>query len=175
MDKVTKIRPKRHDVIVEALQLVLDFGEHFDLDQHTRDGLANAVGKLAPPERWGFVMLNPDQQRQVIEAIDGTKKPLSTLKTWNAVISFVAYDRDGEIMANRETIATAARVTPQEASRALTSLVDIGALIRIKPGRYRINPHVGWSGPLHKRDQVAKEARPVAPGPLLVVMEGGKL
>ena len=63
----------------------------------------------------------------------------------------------------------------QEASRALTSLVDIGALIRIKPGRYRINPHVGWSGPLHKRDQVAKEARPVAPGPLLVVMEGGKL
>jgi hypothetical protein len=173
--KVTRLRPKRHDVIVEALQLVLDFGDHYELDQHTRDGLAAAVGRLAPPEKWGFVMLNPDQQRAVLKAIDGTKKPLTTLKVWHTCISFIAYDRDGEIMARRTQIAEAAGVPSCDVSTALGQLVEIGALVRIKPGRYAINSHVGWSGPLHKREIAAKTAKPVpAPGPLLTLMEGGK-
>jgi len=176
MGTVTKLRPKRHDVIVEALQLVLDFGEHFELDQHTKDSLASAVGKLAPPERWGFIMLNPEQQRLVVKAIKGSERPLATMAAWNVVISFIAYDRDGEIMATRNQIAEAAGIRPQEASLALSSLVKIGALERLRPGRYRINPHVGWSGSLHKRDLAARDQSPVPPppGPLLVVMEGGK-
>ena len=174
MGKVTKIRPKRHDAIVEALQMVLDFGDHFDLDQHTRDGLANAVGRLAPPERWGFVMLNPDQQRAVLTAIKDCPRPAATVMAWNACISFIAYDRDGEVMASRYQIAEAAGLTPENTSRALTQLVEIGALIRLKPGRYRINPHVGWSGPLHKRELAGKEARPVAGGSMLAVVDGGK-
>ena len=174
MGKVTKLRPKRHDVIVEALQMVIDFGDHFDLDQHTRDSLSGAVGKLAPPERWGYVMLNPDQQRAVLKAIDAGTKPHTTLKVWQAVISFIAYDRDGQIMANRETLAEAAGTRPDETTKALSRLVEIGALERESRGRYRINPHVGWAGPLHKRELAGKEARPVAAGPLLTVMEGGK-
>ena len=178
MGDVTKLRPKRHDVIVEALQLVLDFGDHFELDQHTRDNLAGAVGKLVPPERWGYVMLNPDQQRLVLKAIDSGSKPHTTLKVWQAVISFIAYDRNGEIMANRETLAEAAGTRPDETTKAMSRLVEIGALERTGRGRYKINAHVGWSGSLHKRDAVAKEQRPVsvplAAGPLLVVMEGGK-
>ena len=177
MATITKLRPKRHDVIVEALQLVLAFGDHFDLDQHTRDNLAGAVGKLAPADKWGYVMLNPDQQRAVLKAIDAGAKPLTTLKVWQAVISFIAYDRDGEIMANHRIIAEAANVDLADVSKAMKGLIEIGVLIRLKPGRYRVNPHVAWSGPLHKRDIAAKDQRPVGPppaGPLLVVMEGGK-
>lgn len=177
MGKVTRLRPKRHDVILEGLQLALDFGDEWGLQQGTKDDLAQAVGRLAPPEKWGYVMLNPDQQRAVLKAIDATPKPLTTLKVWQAAISFIAYDRDGEIMAGRTQIAEAANVSPDHTTRALSQLVDIGVLLRVGRGRFKVNPHVAWAGPLHKRDIAAKEQRPVqppAPGPLLVVVEGGK-
>lgn len=172
MTKIERLKPKRHDAVVEALQLVLDFGDHYELDQHTKDGLAAAVGKLAPPEKWGYVMLNPDQQRAVLLAIDEGPKPHTTLKVWQAVISFIAYDRDGEIMASRDQVATAANVSAAHTSTAMSRLVEIGALIRIKPGRFRVNPFVGWSGPLHKRELAAKETAPVRGG--LSVVEGGR-
>jgi hypothetical protein len=177
MGKVTRLRPKRHDVILEGLQLALDFGDEWGLRQDTKDDLAQAVGRLAPPEKWGYVMLNPDQQRAVLKAIGAGPRPNETLRAWLACISFIAYDRDGEIMARRTQIAEAADLTPQNASTALSRLVDIGVLLRVGRGRYAVNPHVAWSGPLHKRDIAAKEQMPVpppAPGPLLVVMEGGK-
>jgi hypothetical protein len=163
--------------MVEALQLVLDFGDHYELDQHTRDGLAACVGKLAPPEKWGFVMLNPDQQRAVMKAIKGGDAPLQTVMVWNACISFIAYDRDGEIMASQTQIAQAADVSPTHTSTALSRLVELGVLERIRRGRFKVNAHVAWSGPLHKRELAAKAAKPVqppTPGSLLVIMEGGK-
>ncbi len=177
MGKVTRLRPKRHDVILEGLQLALDFGDEWGLQQGTKDDLAQAVGRLAPPEKWGFVMLNPDQQRAVLKAIMGGPRPLQTMAAWNACISFIAYDRDGEIMAGRSQVAEAANLSPQNTSTAMTRLVELGVLVRIGHGRFKVNPHVAWAGPLHKRDLAAKEQRPVqppAPGPLLVVMEGGK-
>ena len=122
-------------------------------------------------------MLNPEQQRAVLKAITESPKPFQTMAVWNACISFIAYDRDGEIMAARAQLAEAANVSPEHTSTALSRLVSIGALIRLRPGRYAVNPHVAWSGPLHKRDIAAKEQIPVpppVPGPLLVVMEGGK-
>jgi hypothetical protein len=33
----------------------------------------------------------------------------------------------------------------------------MGALTRIRAGRYAINPHVGWSGSLAKRETAAKD------------------
>ena len=176
MTKITRLKPKRHDVIVEALHLVLDFADHYELGQPAKDGLAAALGKMAPPEKWGFVMLNPDQQRAVMKAIGAGPRPNETLKVWNACISYIAYDRDGEIMASQTKIAEAAEVAPSSTSMALTRLVEIGVLIRTGRGRYRVNPYVAWSGPLHARAIAAKDFQPVAPGtgPSLVVMDGGK-
>jgi len=125
-----------------------------------------------PAEKWGFVMLNPDQQRVVMKAIKDGPLPLQTLMVWNACISFIAYDRDGEIAAKQAQIAEAADVTATNTSTALSRLVEIGVLIRTGRGRYKVNSHVAWSGPLHKRELAAKEHQPL-PGPLLVVMEGG--
>jgi hypothetical protein len=63
--KVTRLRPKRHDVICESIQLALDMP--LGLRQETRDDLADALGRFAPPETWSFVMLNPDQAAACVE------------------------------------------------------------------------------------------------------------
>lgn len=176
MATITRIRPKRHDVILEGLRFALDFGNDWGLRQETKDDLAQAVGRLAPQDNWGYVMMNPDQQRLVLRAIDDGLKPHTTLKVWQAVISFIAYDRDGEIMAARAQLADAANVALPDVSMAMKRLIDIGAVIRIRPGRFKVNSHVAWSGPLHKRDIAAKDCQPISlsAGPMLVVMEGGK-
>ena len=156
--KVTRLRPKRHDAICESIQLALDMP--LGLPQGARDALADALGRFAPPEQWVFVMLNPDQQRFVLKAIDNGPRPLTTLKVWNAAISHIRYDT-GEIMAGRERLAQDANITPDETSRALSQLAEIGALVKLRPGRYAINPHVVWTGDLVKRQEAAKHVSPV--------------
>ena len=156
--KVTRMRPKRHDAICESLQLALDMP--LSLKQATRDDLADALGRFAPPEQWVFVMLKPDQQRLVLKAINRGPRPLTTLKVWNAAISHIRYDT-GEIMAGRVRLAEDADITPDEVSRALNRLADLGALLKLRPGRYAINPHVGWSGGLVERQAAAKDELPV--------------
>jgi DNA-binding transcriptional ArsR family regulator len=153
--KVTRMRPKRYDTICESLQLWLDLP--LGLKPETRDDLADALGRFAPPESWSFAMLNPDQQRLVLKAIGDGPRPLVTLKVWNAAISHIRYDT-GEIMAGRERLAQDVDVTPEHVSRALSRLTEIGALLKLRPGRYAINPHVGWTGSLVKRQEAAKDA-----------------
>jgi len=160
MEKVKRLRPSQYDTITESIRLILDVP--LDLPQSARDSLAEALGKFAPSETWGFVMLNPEQQRLVLRAINRGEKPALTLRIWNAAISHIRYD-SGEIMAGRGRLAQDAETTPEEASRALSRLTEIGALLRLKAGRYAINPHVGWQGSLLKRDAAAKKT------PLVVV------
>jgi hypothetical protein len=163
--KVTRMRPKRHDVICESLQLALDLP--LNLKQATRDDLADALGRFAPPETWRFVMLNPDQQRLVLKAINAGDKPALTMRVWLAAISHIRYDT-GEIMAGRERLAEDAETAPDEVSRALSRLLEIGALLKIRRGRYEINPHVGWAGSQTTRQAAARitpALRPVEPAP----------
>jgi predicted transcriptional regulator of viral defense system len=43
----------------------------------------------------------------------------------------------------------------------MTRLTEIGALVRLRRGRYAINPHAGWTGDLVKRQAAAKDVPPV--------------
>jgi hypothetical protein len=156
--KVTRMRSKRHDAICESLRLWLDLP--LDLRQATRDDLAEVLGRYAPPEQWVFVMLNPDQQRLVLKAINAGNKPALTMRVWLAAISHIRYDT-GEIMAGRARLADDADTNPDEVSRALSRLFEIGALLKLRPGRYAINPHVGWAGSSVKRHEAAKAVPPV--------------
>jgi hypothetical protein len=156
--KVTRIRPKHQDATCESIQHLLD--RPLGFRPETLDDLAAVQGRLAPPEQWGFVMLNPDQQRIVLKAIGNGPRPLTTLKVWNAAISHIRYDT-GQIMAGRKRLAEDANITPDEASRALNRLAEIGALVKLRPGRYAINPHVGWAGSSLKRQEAAKAVPPV--------------
>src|SRR3954451_24896513 len=151
--KVTRMRRKRHDAICESIRLALDLP--LGLRQESRDDLADVLGRFAPPEQWVFMKLNPDQQRLVLKAINGGDKPALTMRVWLAVISHIRYDT-GEIMASRGRLAEDAKTTPDEASRALSRLLEIGALLKLRRGRYAINPHVGWTGDLVKRQEAAK-------------------
>jgi hypothetical protein len=164
VNKTYRMRPKRHDAIIESIKLILDMP--LDLSQEARDSLAKVMSQLRPSETWGFVMLNPEQQRLVLKAINNGPRPHATLKVWFAAISYIRYDT-GEIMATRNRLADDAGLNPEHASRALARLYEIGALIRLSKGRYAINPHVGWTGSLVKRQEAAKHA----PAPVLVLVK----
>ncbi len=74
----------------------------------------------------------------------------------------------GLVTLTREEIAQTAEIKPQEVSRAMTRLENLGAITRERvkipglkgPGmvRYRINPNVGWNGKLEKREVLAQTA-----------------
>ena len=106
------------------------------------------------------VMLNPDQQRLVLRAIANGPRPLATLRVWSAVILHIRRDT-GEIMGGSRELAEDAGVIPNDTYRALNRLAAIGALRTLEPGRYAINPHVGWVGDLAKRQEAAKAVPPV--------------
>lgn len=164
-DKVVKLRPKGHDAIAQALQLTLELP--LGLKQSSLDDIAEALGHYEPAATWTYTMISREQQRLVLKLINASKKPAITSRVWLALVSHVQLDT-GEIMAGLVRIAEDALTTKPEASRAMTYLAEVGALIRISPGRYKINPHVGWAGSLAKREAAAQEA------PLLHIMDGGR-
>jgi hypothetical protein len=153
-ENVVKIRPKRHDAITHALQLALELP--LGLSAPVRDELADALSRYEPAQSWTYAMLNPDQLRLVLKLINKSDKPGITLRVWTAAVSHVRMNGGGEIMAGRERLAEDAETTPQEVSRALTRLTEMGALTRLRPGRYAVNPHVGWAGSLAQREAAAK-------------------
>lgn len=151
--EIVRLRPRRHDAIAEALQMALDLP--LGLQQSSLNDIAEALGRYDPAPRWSYVMLNPDQLRTVLKLINGCPHPALTLRVWSALVIYVRMET-GEIMASRTRLAEDAETTPQEVSRALVRLADMGVLIRTRPGRYRINPHVGWAGSLAKRETTAQ-------------------
>lgn len=153
--KILNMRPKRHDTITQALQLALELP--LGLSDLTRDEIAEALGRYEPAATWTFIMISPEQFRGVLKRINASPKPGLTLRVWTVLITHVRMET-GEIMASLARIAGDAETTKAEASRAMATLTDMGALIRLRPGRYCVNPHVGWAGSLAKRETAAQGA-----------------
>lgn len=156
MGKVVKLRPQRHDVVAQALQLCLDL----ELSEQARDELAEKLGVYEPPT-WGtYTMLNQAELRAVLKAIDAGPRPLATLKTWTAAVARCRRAEPGcasEIMATRQQLAEDAGLTPEEVSAGMKRLVEIGAVTQIRRGRYEINPHLAYNGTLPSRETAAKK------------------
>lgn len=105
-------------------------------------------------------MLNPLQARYVIQATQAAKRPDLTLRVWNLALTYIRQDT-GEITATREQLASDARTSVSEVSRAMCELTRIGAIIRQKEGRhtvYFVNPFVGWNGGEGTRREAAQKA-----------------
>src|SRR5689334_22897318 len=100
--KVERLRPRHADSVTDAIKLLLDLP--LGLSFAAKENLSDILGQFAPPESWGFVMLNPEQQRMVLKAINKSDRPLLTFRVWNAAISHLRYDT-GEIMAGRDRLA----------------------------------------------------------------------
>ncbi len=106
------------------------------------------------------VMLNPEQQRLVLNAIMNGPRPRRTLRVWGVAMVHIQRDT-GAITASCRELAEDAGTTSDEAAQALNQLAVIGALLKLEPGRYAINPHVGWVGDSAKRQEAAKDVPPV--------------
>src|SRR5687768_9421387 len=105
-------------------------------------------------------MIDPEQQRLVLMAIINGPRPRRTLRVWGMAMVHIQRDT-GAITANCRELADDAGTTPEEVAQALNQLAVIGALLKLEPGRYAINPHVGWVGDLATRQEAAKDVPPV--------------
>jgi hypothetical protein len=98
-------------------------------------------------------MLSREQSRAILKRIVEGRRPGVTLAVWEAARSYAEWNT-GRIDAPMQVLAEAAGTTPTEVCRALSYLVELGALIRTARGRYALNPEVAWSGSLVSREQV---------------------
>jgi CRP-like cAMP-binding protein len=153
--KVRRLRPKRHDRIADALQLTLEL----PLSRAARAELTDALSGYAP-EPWSYVMLSRQQAREILRRISAGERPGITATIWLAALSYAAYG-SGEIEATRQELAKLAGTNEREVSRALSRLVDLGALVRTGRGRYMIHPSAAWNGPLTSREAAARKLEPV--------------
>jgi hypothetical protein len=151
--KVRRLRPKRHDRIADALQLVLELP--LDLEPQARTKLADALSTYAPSP-WPFFMVSRTEARDVLYRIVGGPRPKATLAVWVVAMTY-AMPKTGVIEATREQMATVARVDVAEVSRALARLATMGALVRLSRGRYMVNPNVAWSSSLDDRKAAARK------------------
>jgi predicted transcriptional regulator of viral defense system len=106
--------------------------------------------------------INPDQNLLLIDAIIRCPRPKTTMFVWAHLIGCIHPDT-GEITENAAQFADELKISKTEVSRALSTLAEIGALIRVERGRYMINPHVGWQGDLRKREIAARDIPPLQP------------
>ena len=139
-------------------QLIFDF----DLDETVQTEIDNAIYRhtVDPNERWLFVKISPEQFGYVMQAIYSLKRPDLTLRVWNAALVHLRMDT-GEILADRERLASDAHTLPRHVSTAMTALTKIGAILKTRRGKrvvYAINPNVCWNGREGSRQTAAREA-----------------
>ena len=99
-----------------------------------------------------------DEAQEVIRQIKHGPRPWATLNVWLAVL-FLTDFQSSVIRASAAEIAQAAEVPPAEAYRALSRLAEIGAIVRVGRGRYKINERVAYRGNLKL---AAQDGAPVA-------------
>ena len=149
--KVRRLRPKAHDRIADALQLVLEL----PLGATARSELTDTLSSYAP-QPWPYVMLSREQAREIQRRINAGPRPGVTLNVWMAALSYAAYGT-GEIESTRQELAKLAGTDADKVSRALSRLVALGALVRTERGKYMLHPSTAWNGPLAGREAAARK------------------
>lgn len=153
----------------EAAQLVLSL----PLDDTARAGISEAVGDFTDQtaSEWVFTMVSQPAARFIVKEIQAkSDRPDLTTRVWFIALTFAQKDT-GLVQASRQRLAAEVGTTPEHISRALTALVDIGALIRETHGRrrpvYKVNSHIAWNGSEASR----RVAAATAPRPNLKLVE----
>lgn len=144
--RIHRLRPKGYDRVADALQLALEL----PLGEAARSELTEALSSYAP-KPWPYVMLNRSIAGDIQRKINAGPRPGTTLSVWMAALFFAEYG-SGRIAATRQQIAEQAGTDERGVSRALSRLVELGALTRAERGRYMLHPSAAWSGSLASRD-----------------------
>lgn len=140
------------------------------------DIAAQLAMNLAPAAKteWTFAMISPQQNAAVVSWLEAnSKRPMKAMRLWAHLFEVMRSDT-GEILRSREELAEKIGMTPRHLSETMTELASINAILRKKDGRavrYFMNPNIATHVPSSEQ---RKEARENA-GPLLVLMEGGRI
>lgn len=125
-------------------------------------------------ERWIFAMISPVQNAAVVRWLgEHSSRPQAAVRLWAEVLTALRPDT-GEILLSRLDLAQRLGIEPQNLSRLMTELASINAIRREKTGRtvrYFLNPNIATHIPGPEARKAAREAA----GPLLVLMQGGKV
>jgi len=152
----------------EARQTILDLG----LPQSATEDMMITIarhengGKLV---NWRFVMLSPQQCLAVWDAIEELpkdKRPHDVDRVFKLVITHIETNT-GIVTLTREELAAKVGIRPQEVSKAMGALEEMGVITRERwklPGmrgsgtaKYRVNSHVAWNGKLTIREEKSKQ------------------
>jgi hypothetical protein len=114
--------------------------------------------QAAAAEHWTFVMISPAQFEAVNSwLVANAARPIVAMQLWGSL--FPRLDmRTGEILVSRTELAQVVGTSPQEVSRIMSQLAEVGAIIRRRepangPVRYFMNPKVGTHLPKGLREK----------------------
>lgn len=170
----------REEQAVQLRAALLPF-EH-DMPGQVRELVAHIDRQTAARAGWTFIMISAEQHDAVVEWLEAnSRRPMKAMRLWSLL--FTCVDRDtGEVLLTRDQLAERLRMPSQDVSEIMSELEGINAIIRRRervagmrgPGRVRyfMNPVVGTHLAGGERDTAQAEA---PPGPLLRVMQGGKV
>jgi CRP-like cAMP-binding protein len=151
------LRKDRHEMSA-AIRLLLLQGS---LGPTVRLALLELLQTIEP-DPWVYFMSNPISHREIVRRIARGERPGVTIVVWNIVLTYAEFGT-GEIKASRQQIAEDAGTSVMSVSRAMNRLVEIGALVKEGHGRFVMNPHINWIGPLDERRKKATELKVVEP------------
>lgn len=146
------------------------------MDPRDAARLALSLAPLPKSRTEPFIMMQPAQNAAVNRWLEqNSKRPMKAMRLWAELFTAV-HPTTHEIMLSRADLAARTDIEPRTVSEIMTELVRIEAIERRKEGRrvvYSMNPNVAThvAGP-EAREEARKAA---APGPLLKIMEGGKV
>jgi len=174
--QIKRLQPKDKQAKQEQLQqlqllLVEQFPELKEKDISSLVWKIKRENKLNDPNTWTFIMIEPEQNRAVIDWImKESKRKNEAVRLWALLFENVHRDT-GQIMLSRQEMADKLDITPNNVSRIMSELESINAIIKKKEGRgvtYYMNPNVAT----HLNQEERDKARPTAPK--LELINGGK-
>jgi DNA-binding transcriptional ArsR family regulator len=125
-------------------------------------------------DRWTFAMISPGQNAAVVEWLSKhSTRPQVAVRLWAMLFTALRSD-NGEILLSRNELAQRLGIEPRTVSELMGELSRINAIVRRKEGRsvrYSMNPSIATHIPGPEARKAAREAA----GPLLVLMQGGKV
>jgi len=172
---VTKLSAERVKRRKDEARQIVQQVRRLGLDAETLDKIdAAAKAHAQSSENWIFVMLSPAQNAEVINWLQtNSKRPHKAVMVWARILEHLRMDT-GEIMATRDELAERVGMDSRDLSKTMTELASINAIKRVKEGRnvrYFLNPTIATHMPNAAKRKTARDEA----GPLLTLMEGGKL
>jgi len=173
--KIKRFQPKEKLEAQERLNQLQSMLEQYpELNEKKVSSLLWEVkrkNKLNDPNKWTFIMIEPEQNFAVIDWImKESKRKKEAVRLWALLFNNV-HRETGQIMLTRQEMAEQLEIHLNYVSNIMSELESINAIIKEKEGRgvtYYMNPNVGTHLSQEDREKAQVKAPP------LTVINGGK-